>query len=132
MYPIYHFILTVIASIFLFPILGWKILLFWLGSFFVDVDHYWWYILKFKDLSLKKAYEWCNLRSKGLEPGFDFHVFHLIEFWILMLIWSLFSEFGFIIFLGLIYHNVFDFVDVIVSNKIDRRALSFFEWIYSI
>ena len=132
MYPIYHFIFTVLASLLLWPILGWKLALFWLGSFFVDVDHYIWEVFKSKDISFMKAYRRCKNKSKGSRFSFDFHVFHLVEFWILMLVWGMFSELGFVIFLGLIFHMVLDFIDAISKETYNKgRPLSFFEWIYS-
>lgn len=127
MYPIYHFILSMTLSGFLLPFLGWKLALFWLGSFFIDVDHYWWYILKFKKFGLKEAIVY----SKNLNyRDFKLHIFHVVEFWILMAIWSLYSELAFAIFIGVVFHIIIDFVDIIDNNKHSGRALSFFEWIY--
>lgn len=133
MYPIYHFIFSIVLSGFLWPLLGWKLALFWLGSFFIDVDHYWWEIIKTRDFSFKRAYTNCKLKSNGFIKSFDFHVFHIVEFWILMGIWSFFSELGFIIFLGVVFHNVIDLIYGIINydKKFDGRPLSIFEWIYS-
>lgn len=131
MYPIYHFILTIILSGFLWPVLGWKLVLFWLGNFFIDVDHYWWEVIKTGDLSFNRAYNYCKKKSKGLVYSFDFHVFHIVEFIFLMFIWSFFSEIGFVMFLSVGFHNATDFIYGIAINRVDGRPLSIFEWIYS-
>jgi hypothetical protein len=128
MYPIYHFILTIIISGFLWPILGWKLALFCLGSFFIDVDHYWWYIIKFRDFSFKKAYDYGKIKKCS---DFKLHIFHTFEFWILILVWGIFSEIGFVIMLGIFFHVMIDFIYGIIKNKIHGRASSFFEWYYS-
>ena len=53
--------------------------------------------------------------------------------WIIVFIavWGLFSEIGFVIFLGVGFHNVLDLIYGIIKNKIHGRALSIFEWICS-
>ncbi len=128
MYMIYHFILTIIASGVLLPILGWKLILFWLGSFFIDVDHYWRYILKFKRWNLKEAYNYGkNLKIKD----FKLHILHTIEFWILIGIGCIFSKNILITASGLIYHNVIDLVYLLIKRRYDGRALSFLEWCLS-
>lgn len=126
MYPIYHFVLTLIASGFLLPVLGWKIVLFWLGSFFIDIDHFWWYILKYKNLSLREAYDY----GKNNHEDKKLHIFHTIEFWSLLGIWSIFSEYALVILFGLVYHIVIDLTDMIARKIWNSRILSFFNWYY--
>ncbi len=128
MYPIYHFILTVIMSGFLFPVLGWKLIFFWLGSFFIDIDHYWWYIIKFRDFNFKNAYNYSKDRTL---KDTKMHIFHTFEFWIILGIWSMFSDYGFAIFLGIIYHIILDMTDMIARKIWYSRTFSFFNWYYS-
>jgi hypothetical protein len=128
MYPIYHFIFSIALSGFLWPILGWKLALFWLGSFFIDIDHWWWCILKFKKFSLKYAYDYSK-KYKNLSG--KLHIFHTVEFWVLLWIWSMFGELGYIIFLGVVYHNIIDLVYCIQKGRYNGRALTFIGWIYS-
>ncbi len=38
----------------------------WLSSFLIDVDHYIWYVIEEKNLSIKKAYHWHRLRKETM------------------------------------------------------------------
>ena len=81
MYPGIHFILSLIASLALIPFIKYYSILFFIGSFLVDIDHNLWYLFKHKSLSLKKAIQYHVQRTE-----FDLlHIFHTIEFLILFL-----------------------------------------------
>ena len=102
---IYHFIATFLLAVVLFPVWRFNVLYLFLGGFLIDFDHYIMHMIKFKSLSLKKAYQYC-LRK----PKYSFLLFHTVEAWVLLIILSFFSEIMFIILIGLILHMILDLV----------------------
>lgn len=77
----------------------------------VDIDHYFLYALKYKTLNIKKSYERFKERRRigKREPPTKFELlFHSIEFFILTLILSFFSEIFLMVFIGLFFHLLTD------------------------
>jgi len=126
MFPLPHLILSVIPFIFVALNYGWISIFFWLGAVFVDFDHYIWYIMRKKDFSLKKAYEYGK-KSDNNESYL--HIFHTVEFWILIGIWAMYSKLIFMIVLGLSYHLVLDFIYIFYKKAYFARNLSYFMWV---
>lgn len=63
MFPKQHIIINLTISLFLLfilPPLG--VLIFFLSSFLIDVDHYFYYVIVKKNFSLKSAYNWFSLK----------------------------------------------------------------------
>jgi len=89
-----------------------------------------WYVTYKKDLSLRRAYFWGrDTRKKD-----QLHIFHTIEFWILMFVLSFVNFIFLLIFAGMVFHLIFDFVEYIyeeISKKGHKstRAFSFIMWL---
>lgn len=128
MLPLVHFIASVIGVILLFPIYKYWSLAFFIGSFLIDFDHYLWHIIKNKNFSLKKAYFYHHPSNKYRDKDL-LHIFHVWEFWLLMLILAFFNIFFLMVFLGMVYHLIFDMVDLFMHKKYDSRAMSYFAWL---
>lgn len=124
MLPSRHFIATLILSIILFPYFRWLSLLAFIGGFLVDVDHYLMYIIKFKDFSIKKTYEYCN---KG--PKHVLMIFHTAEVWIILFILSFVSKAALIIFIGLMLHMIMDLIYNYRKKRIKNRVYSIVFWL---
>ncbi len=130
MFPITHLLLSILPLILLFPIYKYWSFAFLIGSYLIDFDHYLWYFIYKKDLSLKKAYWWCReTREKD-----QLHIFHIIEFWVLMFILSFVHIFFLLIFIGIVFHLIFDFIDYIYEEVTkgwhkSTRAFSFILWL---
>lgn len=124
MFPIYHLISSIVPLILLFPIYKYLSLLFLVGSYLIDADHYLWYVLRFKSFNFKEAYRESLIRKKG-----RLHIFHTIEFWILMWILSFYSVFFFIIFLGVMFHISLDLIDMKTKRYFNARSLSVIKYI---
>lgn len=126
MYPKQHIILGGIFSLvlfFLFPSIGiTEALLVFLSSVFIDVDHYFAYAVKKKDLSLKKSYRWFLYlveKNNKLSPKerkkchYPLCVFHNIETLIVVTILGFFvSKYFFFIILGMIFHLILDYIEI--------------------
>ena len=57
-----------------------------LASILIDVDHYFWYVIKKKDLSLTKTFPYYEniayliRNNKVIPDGVLLHIFHVFEF----------------------------------------------------
>ena len=125
MYPSRHFILSLILAILLFPIYQYNVVLIFLSGFLIDGDHYLWYILKFKNFSFRKAY-WYHVEHKGKSK---LHIAHTIEFWILLAILSFYFRFFYFILIGVIFHNILDFIHIYIMKFPKNRPISITGWL---
>ncbi len=101
----YHFIVSLLLSIILYQPYGYQAFLVMLSGFLIDIDHYLWYIIKFKDFSLKKTVE----KTKDTTIKYKFHVFHLYDIMIILLILSFFSKIFIVLSIGLLVHLIMDY-----------------------
>ena len=118
MYLKQHFILTLILCIPLYFLFQEKVIIIFLTGFLIDIDHYLEYIISHKNFSLKKAYKFyikkgeiiLKQAKKGIPHRFKpyIHIFHTIEFLILIIILSFYSIYAKLILIGLIFHQILD------------------------
>lgn len=125
MLPKIHIILGAIFSIlfyFIFQISLFHASLIFFSSFLIDFDHYLYYIIAKKDLSLKNSYKWfVEKRRKILQKPFEERkkykhpvlIFHGIEFWIVILLLGFIYHVFLFILIGIGIHMILDFVDLI-------------------
>ena len=128
MLPKYHIIIGAIASItifFLFNLTLMQTLVIFLSSILIDIDHYLLFIIKEKNLSLKKAYNWFYERrkkwltiSKQEKEKYKrpFFILHGIEFWLLLSILANYINLIWFILIGISIHMILDFIEII-ANK---------------
>jgi hypothetical protein len=126
MYPKYHIFFGLILSAVLFLIfpnyiglIGAGIIFF--SSFLIDVDHYIYYVIKNKSLSLKKAFNYfSNARDKMLKFTFEkrknyysgFCFFHGIEWLIILFVLGIFlSKYFLFIGIGFLLHLSLDWIE---------------------
>lgn len=127
MLPKWHILFGAIFSAFLY-LLGFSLaslIIFFLASFLIDVDHYLYYVYRKKDLSLKRAFNWYiymekkyfampkNSRSKY---WYGFCIFHGIEPIILIFLLSAFYKPLAFIALGFLFHISLDIIQKIREN----------------
>ena len=55
---IFYLVSGILLMIGLYPFFGFYSIFVFLATYFIDVDHYLWYVFKNKDFSLKKAYKY--------------------------------------------------------------------------
>jgi len=129
MLPKWHifigFLFTIILK-FTTPIDYTNLLIIFLASFLIDVDHWFVYVLKKKDFSISKAYNWfiqkgIKYEKLSLKERKKYKklimIFHGIEFWILLLVLSVYSKIFIFILLGIAIHMVFDFMEIINKKE---------------
>jgi hypothetical protein len=133
MLPKWHILLGAIFAgvlLELFPKIGWGgALVIFLSSVFIDMDHYSWYVVKKRDWNLKKSYIWHIELTKRGDKIIFLHVLHTIEVLILLGIFSYYSLWIFYVFLGFVFHSVFDFAEMAIKRELWCREFFFINWL---
>jgi len=126
-----HVIFTGIFALILYPYIGFYSLIVFLSGFVFDIDHYFYYAVRKKDISLINAYSYSLERTKSGKKERDvFHSFHTVEFWILLIILSFWIHKIFLfVFIGLIFHMFFDWIAMWKEQCFGGRAWSILGWI---
>jgi len=129
MLPSKHIIIgliTALAIFFAFPQVGWLgFLIILLSSVLIDFDHYLYYVITQKDLSLRRAYGWfiknrkiwlslSKKQKETFESGII--IFHGIECWILLVLLIFVSKLFIFVLIGVAIHMVLDFIDLYRYN----------------
>lgn len=117
------------------PVYG--IILIFLSSFLIDFDHYLSAVTKTRSLSIKKAFNYhirqgaiaLREKAKGIRRKGTFHLFHTLEFLVLIyllgLLWKLFLY----ILIGMIFHSILDVIYLIDLDLLYRRDFSLIAWL---
>ena len=142
MLPYIHLLTSIIAIIFLFPIYKYLSLAFLIGGFLIDFDHYLWWVIERRKYNPIKCYKelieeskknneyFKSIKKRPFYVNFDkLHIFHVWEFWILMILLSFIHKFFLIITLGIFFHLALDFAEMFYNRVYGQRAISFFYWL---
>jgi len=100
-----------------------------LSSFLIDFDHYLVAAFKSKRWSLNHAFHYHRLQDKKEKEEYrkkifrkgDFHIFHTLEFHILIAILGYFWTPFFYVFIGMMFHSLLDVVSLIRDDRMYRR-----------
>lgn len=111
--------------------------LMFLSSFLMDFDHYMCAVMEIKSINLGKALNYYKKMQKveesearrGIFRKGHFHIFHTLEFHLLVLLLSLLWEGFFYIFLGMMFHSIVDFVWMTAKRRLYRREFFFVNWL---
>ncbi|MBD3247642.1 hypothetical protein GF378_03415 [Candidatus Pacearchaeota archaeon] len=122
------------AALYFFPQIGFLGAgLIWAGSFLIDADHYLWYVIEERDLSLKKAYKWHLMkrekmrklskkeRRKHKNEILIFHGFEsVLAAYLLSFLWQpfIYLAIGFIIHLSLDYYE-----EIAYQHRLDKLSV---------
>ena len=123
-----HFLFSSIVAIIFYPLFKWKILLILAGGVLIDIDHYFWYILKYKDFNIINSYKFYikNIETNNYKNVIGILlIFHTIEFLLVMIILSYYFEFAFIFTIGLLSHYLLDytFLYFVVKKSITSNSI---------
>ena len=124
MLPKHHIILGIFFCLILyfFNFSFFRLVIIFLSSVLIDIDHYLWYAFGGKTLSLKEAYAWFvktgkyydslpEKQRKKLYVGV--FPFHSIEFLLPLFILGFASPILLFIFIGFIFHSICDLLSEI-------------------
>ncbi|MFH1452222.1 MAG: hypothetical protein ABIF88_03560 [archaeon] len=152
MYPSTHLIIGTIVSLVIwivFPnLIWWQAFIILISSIIIDVDHYLWYVLKKKDWSLKKSYQWHAKKGEMLHKLSEkerneykhlIMIFHGFEFWLILILLIFVNKIFLFVLIGIGIHMILDYIDlyrwkvpfysktsqiaVIVKNKNKNKVL---------
>ncbi len=130
-----HATVGLILSIIFYPLFGNYVLIIFLSSFLFDVDHYIEYVIRKKDFSLLKAYKEAKELDrkshllKRLLVTDVLHIFHTVEFFLIIVILSFFSKIFLMMLIGLLVHESLDLLQMIYYKALKFRTHSLILWI---
>lgn len=106
-----HVIASLALAAALYPAFSWKVLLVLAGGVLIDIDHYFWYVHKYKKFNLFQSYCFfaANTLNFNIYMGALF-VFHSIEFLVISTMLSFYNEFMLLFTSGLILHHLLDLI----------------------
>lgn len=125
-----HIKYSSIPFLVLLPIAGVKAVYFYIGSIMIDIDHYPLYVFETKSLSIKgmfRHYDGLLEKVKNI-PYLALCMFHTIEFLIILVFFSFFSNIIFYALLGILFHLVLDAIDLYKTGCLSKRAISIIEY----
>ena len=111
MKPLAHFFSSLILALSLFPILKWNALLILAGGFLIDIDHYFWYVCKYRKINIFDSYKFFikPMDEKNFKSVMGIIlVFHTVEFLMIMLAFSYLSKLALAFTIGLLLHYTLD------------------------
>lgn len=136
MLPRYHFIIGLLASLILFYFFQLTLLqafIIFLSSVLIDIDHYFYYVFKKRDLNpinsskwfFKKRSKWFKLSpEKRSKYKTSILIFHGAEFWVLLGFLSFFNSIFLFFLIGIVIHMLFDFIEMIYHQEFIYYKLS--------
>ncbi len=135
MRPRDHVILGGVAAGTLYPVLGVNVLLLWIASFAVDIDHYLDFVYHngFTDFSLRRMFEYhAALSAFGDRPEFlNVSIFHTVEFMAPLYAVAAYTGSGAVaaVFWGILIHITLDAVYLLHRRIFFKRTHSIIEYL---
>lgn len=134
---LYGFLFTLLLWMIFPDISYFYIIITFLSSFLIDVDHYLYFVIKTKNFSFSKSLEYHRLKEieevqnykKGIRKKMGFHPFHTIEFHIIIGLFSLVWKPFLFVFIGILFHSLIDFCDMFSRDRIYTREYFFVNWL---
>lgn len=131
MNPLLHLIASLVLAIVLYPFFGFNSFFILFGGFLIDIDHYLWCVYNFKEFNPRKAFRFyvkVNRERSYARQRKCFLVFHSIEFLILVIFLSFYSEITFLILAGLLLHYLLDVIYMLAVAKGTFAVYSLVWW----
>ena len=128
-----HLVVSIILSALLYPLFGWKVLLILISGVLIDIDHYFWYIYKYRKIDIFESYKFFikPMNEKDFKSIMGILlIFHTVEFLTIMIVLSYFNKIILIFTIGLLLHYA---LDLIYLYFVAERFLvnhSIIYWIY--
>ena len=132
MLPKWHIFLGFIFSYILYWFTSISIFeasLIFLSSFLIDFDHYVWYGIRKKSWNLKSAYLWNKNLPKNHKP--IMHVFHTVEFIIIVIVLAYFFKPFLFILMGMLFHSALDLIEMFYKKNLGCREFSLIRYLIS-
>jgi hypothetical protein len=112
------------------------LILVFLSSFLIDFDHYIVAVHRTKKYRLKHSFNYhkeaekkfLKNKAKGIREKTDFHLFHTIEFHVLLALLGMIWIGFFYIFIGMFFHSLLDLFYMLYHDRFYAREFFFFNW----
>ncbi len=124
MYPkehiVYGLLFTIFLKLIVFPTIGVvAMVLLFLSSVLIDVDHYFVHVFKNKNIGLGKAFDYYHTKTykKHYHKRGPLMIFHTVEFVALLYLLSFYQPYFLFIIIGILFHWALD-VYYMYDNKI--------------
>lgn len=112
--------------------------LVWFASVFIDFDHYAASVIKAGTWRLRDSFEYhrklgkieIEEKKKGIKRRGDFHLFHTVEFHLLVgLLGVLVWEGFYYLFIGMVFHSLLDVYSILKRGVFYRREYFLSAWV---
>ncbi|MBI1935898.1 hypothetical protein HYS31_05645 [Candidatus Woesearchaeota archaeon] len=128
-----HGMVSLILAAVLYPAYGWQASFVLIGGVLIDIDHYIWYVLKYRKLGFRDCYR--HFTADGKANNYKdvtgvLIIFHTIEFLAVMAILSAFSALALLFTIGLVFHFFLDLLWLYLYHKRFIADHSLLHWIY--
>lgn len=113
MKPWLHFLFSSLLAATLYPVFNWNVLTILAGGFIIDIDHYFWYIYKYRKLNIFECYRHyaAQFEKYNWEKNIGILLaFHTIEFLLAMAFLSLYNKFVLMFLIGMSFHYLLDVI----------------------
>lgn len=126
-----HFVFSLIPAILLYNSFGWKVGFILAGGVLIDIDHFIWYVCKYRKYSLNDCYyHYIDSHETNFKNIIGILlIFHTIEFLLLMIVVSFFSQIALLFTIGLLVHYLLDLIWHIFVSKRIITSVSVISWI---
>ena len=126
MKPKYHLISSLILMFLLSGYFGLLSIFIFVGGFLIDTDHYFYYAFSRKDWNLKRCLKFYDPNRLCVD---ELHIFHTIEFWVMIILLSFYSKFILATLIGMILHQSLDSFDYYKRKLVGGRVRTIYGWI---
>ncbi len=119
-------------AIILFYIYGVNSLYFIVTSILIDIDHMIEYLIKAKDLNIKRMFKFYRRLFEVFSGRYylGIAVFHTIEFIFIVVIIAFYSKAGIFLLVGLLYHHLLDGIFLQRRRCFFTRSYSIVHYLY--
>lgn len=133
MKPGIHLLLSAVLAFALFAKYNWMVIFIIAGGVLIDVDHYIWYIVKFRKFNLAKSYKYFSLevtKNNWKDVTGSIFFFHIVEFFALAAALSFYSPIMLMFTVGLVGHYLLDAIWIYSVPKRFITNPSLISWLY--
>lgn len=127
-----HFGVSSIMAALLYPYFHWKALFIIIGGVLIDIDHYFWYVFKFRKLSIMDCYEYHLTGTKKnnfKDVKGSLMIFHTVEFLLISAALSLYFDLAIVFTIGLSFHYILDAIERYRSTRSFITSPSVLLWL---
>jgi len=128
-----HAAVSLILAFASYPMFKWKVLLILVGGLLIDIDHYFWYVYKYNEFDVFSCYNFFTVDAEKTKWKYligRLLIFHTIEFFLIIILFSFYNQLILIFAIGLLSHYLLDLIWLRFILKRFILNHSILYWIY--